>query len=182
MWPPQPGQVCRAGTSTRSRSGRGRADTLAIPRLQEIQPLQRSTPAGFASLEKGVSPPRWARSRGAIYQRHASAWIYGAVRPGTGQAFALVLTEVGTAATQAFLDRFAATLPERVHAALLLDGAGWHTAGDLAVPANVSLVFLPPYAPELDPVERIWLYLRERYLSLLLFADLDGVIEGCCDA
>src|SRR5215211_8414978 len=52
MWPPQPGQACRAGTSTRSRSGRGRADTLAIPRLQEIQPLQRSTPASFAGLEK----------------------------------------------------------------------------------------------------------------------------------
>ena len=127
-------------------------------------------------FERGVRP------QGAIDQRHASAWIYGAVRPGTDQAFALVLTEVGTVATQAFLDRFAATLPERVHAALLLDGAGWHTAGDLAVPANVSLIFLPPYAPELNPVERIWLHLRERYLSLRLIADLDDIIDGCCDA
>ena len=69
-----------------------------------------------------------------------------------------------------------------MHAALLLDGAGWHTAGDLAVPTNVSLIFLPPYAPELNPVERIWLHLRERYLSLRLFADLDDIIDGCCDA
>jgi transposase len=127
-------------------------------------------------FERGVRP------RGAIDQRPASAWIYGAVRPGTDRAFALVLTEVGTAATQAFLDRFAASLPERVHAALLLDGAGWHTAADLAVPANVSLVFLPPYAPELNPVERIWLHLRQRYLSLRLFADPDDIIDGCCDA
>lgn len=125
---------------------------------------------------------RGVRPRGAIDQRHASAWIYGAVRPGTDQGFALVLTEVGTAATQAFLDRFAASLPKRVHAALLLDGAGWHTAGALAVPANVSLLFLPPYAPELNPVERIWLHLRERYLSLRRFADLDDIIDGCCDA
>ncbi|WP_408902519.1 hypothetical protein [Teichococcus vastitatis] len=51
-----------------------------------------------------------------------------------------MLTEVGTAAMQAFLDRFAATLPKRVHAALLLDGAGWHIAGHLAVPDNVSLI------------------------------------------
>jgi transposase len=50
------------------------------------------------------------------------------------------------------------------------------------VPANVSLVFLPPYAPELNPAERIWLYLRERFLLLRLFADLDAIIEGCCDA
>lgn len=127
-------------------------------------------------FERGVRP------RGTIDQRHDSAWIFGAVRPGTDQAFALVLTEVGTAAMQAFLDHFAATLPEPVHAALLLDGAGWHIAGALAVPANVSLVFLPPYAPELNPVERVWLHLRERFLSLRLFADLDDIIDGCCDA
>ena len=83
---------------------------------------------------------------------------------------------------QAFLDGFAATLPERVHAALLLDGAGWHTADAITVPDNISLVFLPPYAPKLNPVERIWLYLRERFLSLRLFADFDAIIEGCCDA
>lgn len=126
--------------------------------------------------ERGVRPA------GTIDQRHASAWIFVAVRPGTDQAFALVLTEVGTAAMQAFLDRFAATLPEPVHAALLLDGAGWHIAGHLAVPNNVSLVFLPPYAPELNPVERVWLYLRERFLSLCLFPDLNAIIDGCCQA
>ena len=54
--------------------------------------------------------------------------------------------------------------------------------GHLAVPANVSLVFLPPYAPELNPVERVWLYLRERFLSLRLFPDLNNIIDGCCHA
>ncbi len=50
------------------------------------------------------------------------------------------------------------------------------------MPDNVSLVFLPPYSPELNPVERVWLYLRERFLSHRLFADLGAVIDGCCDA
>jgi transposase len=68
-----------------------------------------------------------------------------------------------------------------VHAALLLDGAGWHTAGDLAVPTNVSLIFLPPYAPELNPVERIWLHLRERYLSLRLFAGAQVCVDELLD-
>jgi len=108
--------------------------------------------------------------------------LYGAVRPGTGDAFALVMTEIGTAAMQAFLDRFAASLPQRTHAALMVDQAGWHTASALAVPQNISLVFLPPYSPELNPVERVWLYLRERFLSLRLFADLDDIINACCDA
>jgi len=126
--------------------------------------------------ERGIRP------NGVIDQRHASAWLFGAIRPGTDQAFALVLTEVGTAAMQAFLDHFAATLPKRVHAALLLDGAGWHIAGHLAVPDKVSLIFLPPYAPELNPVERVGLYLRECFLSLRLFPDLEAIIDGCCQA
>ena len=126
--------------------------------------------------ERGVRPT------GVVDRRHASAWLHAAVRPGTDEAFALVTTEVGAATTQAFLDAFAAALPEGVHAALLLDGAGWHTARDIAVPGKVSLVFLPPYSPELNPVERVWLSLRERYLSLRLFAGLDAVIEGCRDA
>ncbi len=66
------------------------------------------------------------------------------------------------------------------HAALLLDGAGWHIAADIAVPANVSLIFLPPYSPSLNPVERIWLYLRERFLSLRLFVPpAVGGTPGC---
>ena len=79
---------------------------------------------------------------------------------------------------QVFLDRFAASLPASVHAALLLDGAGWHIADKLAVPAKISLIFLPPYAPELNPVERLWLFLRERFLSLRLFPDLDAIADS----
>ncbi len=125
---------------------------------------------------------RGLRPEGTVDHRYASAWIYAAVRPGTEEAFAPVMSEVSAEAMQAFLDRFAATLPERVHAALLLDGAGWHIAADITVPSNISLIFLPPYAPHLNPVERIWLYLRERFPSLRLFADLDAIVEDCCGA
>jgi DDE superfamily endonuclease len=136
---------------------------------------------------------RGCRPTGVLDRRYASAWLHAAVRPGTDRAFALVTTEIDAASTQAFLGAFAAAPPEGAHAALLLDGAGWHaallldgagwhTARDIALPGNVSLVFLPPYSPQLNPVERVWLYLRERYLSLRLFAGLDAVVEGCRDA
>ena len=125
---------------------------------------------------------RGSRPSGVVDCRYASAWLHAAIRPGTDEAFALIATEVGAATTQAFLDAFAATVPAGKHVALLLDGAGWHTARAITVPDNVSLVFLPPYSPELNPVERVWLYLRERYLSLRLFADLDAVIHGCRNA
>ena len=65
---------------------------------------------------------------------------------------------------------------------LVLDRAGWHGAKALAVPPNVTLVPLPPYSPELNPVERVWLYLRERFLSLRVFADYRAIVDACCDA
>jgi transposase len=83
----------------------------------------------------------------------------------TGRDFCLVLPAVTTVAMGEFLRRFAATLPEHEHAVMVLDGAGWHTSHELIIPPNVTLLRLPPYAPELNPVERVWLYLRERHLS-----------------
>ena len=65
---------------------------------------------------------------------------------------------------------------------LVLDGAGWHGARALTVPPNITLVPLPPYSPELNPVERIWLYLRERFLSLRVFPDYRAIVDACCTA
>jgi transposase len=72
--------------------------------------------------------------------------------------------------------------PIRRPGRFLLTGAGWHDERALHVPADLTLVPLPPYAPDLNPVERIWLYLRERYLSYRLLADEEAVVEACCRA
>jgi transposase len=81
-----------------------------------------------------------------------------------------------------YLARFAATLAADEHAVLVLDRAGWHTAKDLRVPDNLPLVPLPPYSPQLNPVERMWLYLRERYLSHCLLDDYDAIVDALCRA
>ena len=60
--------------------------------------------------------------------------------------------------------------------------AGTAPAPSLEVPTNVTLVHLPPYSPELNPVERVWLYLRERFLSLRVFADYRAIVDACCTA
>lgn len=70
---------------------------------------------------------------------------------------------VNTQAMQEFLDRFAKTVAQDEHVALVLDQAGWHGSDALLVPDNITLVPLPPYSPELNPVERVWLYLKERF-------------------
>ena len=61
-----------------------------------------------------------------------------------------------------------------------MDKAGWHTAGDLVAPDNLSLVFLPPYSPELNPIERLWLHLRDNRLSHRVFRTTDEIIDSCC--
>ena len=104
------------------------------------------------------------------------------MRPATGDGFALVLPTVSTEAMQRFLDDFAATLAADAHAVMVLDQAGWHGAKALAVPANLTLAPLPPYSPELNPAERIWLFLRENDLSLRVLSDYDAVVDACCAA
>ena len=104
------------------------------------------------------------------------------MEPGTDNAFALVMPYVNTEAMQIFLDRFSATIDEDEHVAMVLDQAGWHGAKALVVPSNITLVPLPPYSPELNPVERIWLYLKERFLSHRLHADYDAIAGAASQA
>jgi hypothetical protein len=136
--------------------------------------------------QKGRTGHRWwlrgKRPPGLCDKRFASAYIFAAVRPMTGEDFALVLPRVCTEAMNRFLADFAATVPQDTHAIMVLDGAGWHDRRSVNVPANVSLVALPAYSPELNPVERVWLYLRERYLSHRFLADYDAVVDACCRA
>jgi len=104
------------------------------------------------------------------------------VEPGTDNAFALVMPYADTAAMQIFLDGFAETIAEDEHAVMVLDQAGWHGSNDLAVPANVTLVPLPAYSPELNPVERVWLYLKERFLSHRLLDDYEAIVKAASAA
>ena len=122
------------------------------------------------------------RPPGLADKRFESVYLFAACRPGTDQAFALALPEAATASMSLFLARFAQELAPGVHAVLLLDRAGWHVARGLSVPANVTLLPLPPYSPELNPVERVRLYLRERYLSHRVRDGYAAVLEAACRA
>jgi hypothetical protein len=122
------------------------------------------------------------RAPGCCDKRFTFAYVYAAVRPGTDDAFALVMPAVGAETMSVFLRDFAATLGPDEHALMAMDQAGWHGANALEVPDNVTIVFLPPYAPELNPVERVWLYLKERFLSHRLHNDYDAILDAACAA
>ena len=83
---------------------------------------------------------------------------------------------------QLHLDEISRNVAEGAHAVLLLDRAGWHTTGKLDVPDNITPIFLPSRAPELNPVENVWQYLRQNWLSNTVFENYDAIIDAACDA
>ena len=112
-----------------------------------------------------VWAPKGSRPRAV--RQNGREWLYVlmAVCLSTGSASALIMPELNTVVLNLFLEQFARELPKGVHAVLIWDGAGYHTSGDLVVPENVSLIQLPPYSPELNPVENLWHYLRAHHWS-----------------
>ena len=68
------------------------------------------------------------------------------------------------------------------HAVVLLDQAGWHGSAELAVPTNITLMPLPPRCPELNPVENVWQFMRDNWLSNRIFKSYDDVVDHCCHA
>jgi transposase len=94
--------------------------------------------------------------------QHVFEWcyVYGAVAPATGERFFLELPYLNAESFQLFVDAFAEAFSDSLNL-LLLDNSGAHTAQRLTLPANVRLVFLPPYCPELNPIERVWRDLKD---------------------
>jgi transposase len=68
------------------------------------------------------------------------------------------------------------------HGVIVVDQAAWHTTKNLIVPKNISLLFLPPASPELNPTEQLWQVLRDRYLANRSFASYDDIVNSSCDA
>ncbi len=87
-----------------------------------------------------------------------------------------------TQAMQLHLEEIARTVTRGAHAVLLLDRAGWHTTGHLVVPKNLTLILLPSRAPELNPVENVWQYLRGNWLSNRVFDTYEAILDAACEA
>ena len=92
------------------------------------------------------------------------------------------MPRLDTAMMTVFLAELAHAVTPGAHGIVLMDRASWHSTDDLVVPANLSLVFLPPYSSELNPIERLWLYLKENRLSYCVFQTTAQIIDACCDA
>ncbi len=84
-----------------------------------------------------------------------------------------------TLAMNHHLSEIGSQVASNAHAVVILDGAGWHRSHGLVVPGNITLLPLPPYSPELNPVERIWHYLRSHWLANSVFRSLADIMDAC---
>ena len=80
------------------------------------------------------------------------------------------------------LAEIAVAVKPEFHAVLLVDQAGWHMSDKLKLPPNVTLLPLPPKCPELNPIENVWQFMRDNWLSNRIFYSQTNIVEHCCDA
>lgn len=125
---------------------------------------------------------RGTRPRAPRDRRYDWAYIFGAACPARRTTAALVVPTADAEVMSLHLAEIGRQVAPGAHAALVFDGAGYHVAKDLAVPDNVTLVPLPPYAPELNPMENVWEYLRANKLAITVFDDYENIVDKACAA
>lgn len=116
--------------------------------------------------------------RAMVTQQYTYA--YGAVSPVDGRFDSLILPQVNGICIQLFLNEIAARYPNE-NIVMVLDGAGWHKSQEIVLAENMRTVFLPPYAPELNPQEHVWDELREKFFHNRAFDSLEALevhLEG----
>lgn len=126
--------------------------------------------------------PIGSRPRMVRDNRHDSAYLFGAICPARGVGAAIIMPAVNAEAMNEHLNEIGTRVAPGAHALLVLDGAGWHQAGErLVIPGNITLLTLPPYAPELNPMENVWEYLRGNKLSRLVWDGYDAIVTACAE-
>ena len=137
--------------------------------------------------QKGTLTYLWASrgSRPAAVRdnRHDSAYLFGAVCATRAVGAAIIMPAVNSEAMVEHLQEISTQVSSGAHAILLCDSAGWHQQGKrLTVPENITLLPLPAYSPELNPMENIWEYLRANKLSLRIWNSYQAILAACKDA
>ncbi len=115
--------------------------------------------------------------------RHDSAYIFGAICPARGVGAAVITPAANTEMMNLHLAEISTQITPGAVGVVICDSAGWHQPGrNLEVPDNIRLLHLPPYSPELNPMERVWDYLRQNKLCATVWDSYDEIIEACAKA
>ena len=143
--------------------------------LERLAPLRTCQPA--RRRKPHLETPDAPRD-----QRTEWAYIFGAICPAKGKGAGLVMPWCDTDAMAAHLIEISAAVDPGAHAVLIVDQAGWHLTPKLAIPDNITVLALPPRSPELNPVENVWQFMRDNWLSNRIFKSYEDIVALCCQA
>ena len=128
----------------------------------------------------------WARKgtrpRVVQQQQFEYAYLFGAICPSSGATEALISPVVNKEVMTLHLQHILKATPKGRHAVVVMDGASWHTQGLADELDDLSLVKIPPYSPELNPIEQVWQWLRQNELANRCFKGYDDIVNSCSDA
>jgi transposase len=125
---------------------------------------------------------RGTRPRQPADQRYQNAYLFGAICPLGGKGAAVMMPKANTRAMQVHLDEIGRTVARAAHAVVIMDRAGWHTTDKLNIPKNITIILLPSRAPELNPMENVWQYMRQNWLSNRVFETYSDILDAGCTA
>lgn len=168
-------RVCQAISEKRSKSENVRVFSQDETRYGLLGPMRRRI------TQRGIKPIA------KLNPCYESVYLYGAVEPLTGERFFLEFSHLTSDCFQCFLEKFSEAFSESLNL-LVLDNGRFHQAKSLKIPENVVLLFLPPYSPELNPIERLWQDFKAKlftqtYKTLeAMQAKVSEILEGYCDA
>lgn len=115
-----------------------------------------------------------------VVTEYTNFYLYSSVAPRTGESFSLMLPWVNTQMMNLYLAYLADYYADK-EVMLIMDQAGWHRAKNLEVPDNIHIEFLPPYSPELNPVEKLWWWLRRHVCRNRIFENEEHLINELID-
>ncbi len=121
--------------------------------------------------------PKGTRPKKVKQGQFIYSYIYGASCPKTGESFGLILPATNTDCMQVYLNALSKQIKKGRHIALIVDNAGWHKSKGLIIPQNITLIPLPPYSPELNPMEQVWKWMKHNFLSNICFDSYQDIID-----
>jgi transposase len=125
---------------------------------------------------------RGSRPRAVRQTKYEWLYVIGAVCPQTGRSSGLLSPYINAQVINIYLQQFSSEITEDVHAVLIWDQAGFHKSGILDVPENITIIHLPAYSPELNPVENLWHYFRGHYWSNRTYTGYDDLRLAAIEA
>jgi hypothetical protein len=107
-------------------------------------------------------------------------YLYGSIEHTTGDHFNLIMPHVNSLCMNLYLQELSKQFADQ-RIALIMDQAGWHKSKELVIPDNICILYLPPYSPELNPVERLWLHIKQNILNNKIYDKIESLEDALCE-